>query len=435
MASLFLTATTYITRLLVTILKLFGSSGTSLPGLWVELYFPQLITAYSRSFSTIILITGTNGKTTTQLTLSKALKLQGYHVVHNSSGANMLRGLAATLLTHGPAGSVKDVLLLETEEATMPKITSYITATHIVVTNLFRDQLDAYGELDTTARYITQACQNNPSAKVIMNADDGSLDSIRTTIPNKQFYFSLGNYAKEFMYEVSLKEKMQASVKAFNVEIQKDFSTKVVVEDTFSETLAHIALTYQPPGIYNAYNLLAAYAVLRLLQIPPHQAVDTLSQVSPPFGRGEIITFTKNAKVRTFHLFLVKNPAGFTQVWKMLQPRSHKNMIIALNDNIADGRDVSWIWDIDIEGTYDTAKKIESLIFTGHRAGDIAIRFKYAEVDAVKNIVEPKLQNMLEMIVEGKAAQEQWFVLCTYTALNQFRRLVAHHTPVKQFTT
>ncbi len=175
----------------VGVLRFLGFGGTALPGIWVEKYYPALISQYAKYYKKVIFITGTNGKTTVQFALGKVLESAGYKVTGNFSGSNMLRGIATTLLAGGiPHEDTNSMLLCEVEEATMPKLTKYIHPDMIIVTNMYRDQLDAYGELDKTAEYIKNACQNSPDALLILNSDDPIITTLSAGLPHKKVMYS-----------------------------------------------------------------------------------------------------------------------------------------------------------------------------------------------------------------------------------------------------
>lgn len=427
-----------LVRGLVGTLRLFGSGGTALPGLWVEKYVPWLISMYARQYDKIILITGTNGKTTTQLALLSVLETAGLRVVANTSGSNMLRGVATVLMTGGLVQKAQSVLMCEVEEATMPRLTRLLDTDIIVVTNMYRDQLDAYGELDKTVQYIKEACQNNPNAILVLNSDDPVVTTLSAGLPNKKVTYSLGEYAKEFQYEGSF-DKFHDTIRtssqnfdivAKHITVHDDLST----ESEFSYQGVDMKVPFKPPGKYNVYNLLACYATAQTLDLSNDHIMKGLTMVQAPFGRGEVITFTHKGRSMIFQIFLVKNPAGYSQVWDMLSSvQTPFNLMLGLSDQIADGRDVSWIWDIDL-APFPHSDALQFVAFTGRRAYDMALRLKYAGVEGTGHTMITNIQSCLDNMVEQSTEGRRCFVLMTYTAMNEFRSTLGKYVTMVPYS-
>jgi len=440
----------------VAALRILGFGGTALPGLWVEKYYPSLVSQYAKYYKNIIVITGTNGKTTVQLALYKILKSAGYHVVGNLSGSNMLRGIATTLLSSN-VPSTDSILVCEVEEATMPKLTQLMHPNIIIVTNMYRDQLDAYGELDKTAEYIKKACLNSPHALLILNGDDPVITAFSTGLPHNKITYSLGEYANQFQYEGSFEDKktlekfpdsigtggmtgiknnetrtrdQMPNIIAKSITMHDDLSTETQAETRGKK----ISINFTPPGMYNVYNALAAYTASQELGVKEEGIISALSTVQPPFGRGEIVSFQKDQKTLIFQIFLVKNPAGYSQVWDMLrQVKTPFNLILGLNDNIADGRDVSWIWDIELS-PFPRSDTLQLISFTGKRAYDMALRLKYAEIGATSQSTVPDIPTSLEDMIQKSSNGRHTFVLMTYTAMNYFRSALGKYVTLSPYT-
>lgn len=425
---------THLTRLFVIVLKLFGRNGTALPGLWVERYMPSLIKYYAKQYKKIILITGTNGKTTTQHALASILHDAKIPFVSNASGSNMLRGIAATLLLAGPQSGNKAIFLCEVEEGTMPRLTKQVRADIIVITNLYRDQLDAYGELHTTARYINEACKQSSHAKLVVNGDDPQLVSLGKDLTHHLITYGVATeYRKTFAYEGESQDSKK-HVQATHIQINQDLTSLIEVDERIeSKNTLHTQIRFQPPGIYNVYNALAAYTVGRLIDIEPARLATSIQMVTPPFGRGEKIQVLTQGHVVTFHLFLVKNPAGFGQVWQLVQRVPDTHLIMGLNDQIADGRDVSWIWDIDLERYYDQASSVQSLLFTGRRAMDMALRYKYAGITTPDTTIEPDIEKAIDHVISESKESRQYTLLLTYTAMNHVRDVLSEYSPITSY--
>lgn len=424
---------TGITRIFVSLLKLVGKNGTALPGLWVERYAPALIGHYAQRYTHTVLITGTNGKTTTQHTLEAILTEAGYRVVNNASGSNMLRGIASTLMQAGPARH-KSTLLLEVEEGTMPRLTRHLKADVIVITNLFRDQLDAYGELHTTARYIRTACEHCPVATLVINGDDPLVTDLVKGLPHRIVTYGIApEYRTSIPYEGESRN-ITMTVRARRIEIDIDLSSLITCDDHIDDKGSECLIHFQPPGIYNVYNALAAYSVGRLFHLSHRAIINAAELVKPPYGRGEKVEFQHKGKTFLFHIFLVKNPAGFGQVWQLIRQIPEQDLIIGLNDQIADGRDVSWIWDIDLERDIPGAPSIHSICFTGRRAFDMATRFKYAEIDASQKNILPDVTECIEECISNLNTSGKFTLLLTYTAMNQVRHALSKYSSIRSYS-
>lgn len=457
MKSIILSLITAATLSLSNVLKLFGFGGTALPGLWVEKYAPWLISIYAKQYGKIILITGTNGKTTTQLALVKVLEAAGLRVVANTSGSNMLRGVATTLMTGGVVQKDQSALLCEVEEATMPRLTKLFHVDIVVITNMYRDQLDAYGELDKTAGYIKSACQNSPNAVLVFNGDDPVIASFAEGLSHKKIIYSLGEFAKEFQYENvnednhSTTSSTQPDTESHrndsqnttrtgqagaadllikSITLNNDLST----ENEFSYQGVDLKVAFKPPGKYNVYTLLASYATAQVLGLSNEHIMKGIASVHAPFGRGEAITFKHNNKSVTFQIFLVKNPAGYSQVWEMLKSvPTPFNLILGLNDQIADGRDVSWIWDIEF-GSMHRPDTLQLVSFTGRRGYDMALRMKYAGIAGTGQNIIIDIQQCLDNMVQKTTDGRQCFVLMTYTAMNEFRSALSKYVTIVPYS-
>jgi UDP-N-acetylmuramyl tripeptide synthase len=221
----------------------------------------------------------------------------------------------------------------------------------------------------------------------------------------------------------------------------QDIIAKSIImhDDLSTETQAvnrgkTISILFTPPGMYNVYNALAAYTASQELGVKEEGIISALSTVQPPFGRGEIVSFQKDKKTLIFQIFLVKNPAGYSQVWDMLrQVKTPFNLILGLNDNIADGRDVSWIWDIDLS-PFPRSDTLQLISFTGTRAYDMALRLKYAEIGATSQSTVPDIPTCLEDMIQKSSNGRHTFVLMTYTAMNHFRSALGKYVSLSPYT-
>lgn len=431
-------------------------SGSALPGLVAQKIDPGIITKLSDMLSGgVILITGTNGKTTTAKMIAGILEAGGHKVIYNFSGSNLSRGIASFLIQHTNFWGTKldgDIGLFEVDEATMPEILALVRPKAIVVTNLFRDQLDRYGEVDKTAQIIGKSLALAPEAKIILNADDplvaslskynknvlyfgidddyktlsrGAIDS-RNCIGcgaeldfNPRFFGHLGNYTCPKCGASRPKLDYSLSELTFTVE-----NSGATITTPNSKT----AISIQLPGLYNLYNALAAGALTDFMGVNGEVIAKTLGNISAAFGRMEKISLSDNKNI---FLMLVKNPTGFTQTIETLTyDKKSKNVLIALNDNFADGTDVSWIWDAEMEIVKDVTNNV---IVSGIRGEDMQLRLKYADFDINKVTLEKDLAKALELGISKLAENETLYVLPTYTAMLELRKIMANKGLVKGF--
>lgn len=431
-------------------------SGSALPGLVAQKFDPNIITKLAAKLpGGIILVTGTNGKTTTAKMIAGILEQDGNKVVYNFNGSNLSRGLASILIQHTNFWGTRmdgGVGLFEVDEATMPEIVGLLKPTAIVVTNLFRDQLDRYGEVDKTAAIIGHALELTPDAKVFLNADDplvaslckynknvayfgidddyktlskGAIDS-RNCLScgaelsfNPRYFGHLGNYTCTKCG--ASRPPLRYSLRDLNFTVES--SEASLVTPTFSEKIS-----IQLPGLYNLYNALAAGALAEYLKVPKGSIIYALNNISAAFGRMEKISLGDGKNV---FLMLVKNPTGFTQTIETLVcDKKPKSILIALNDNFADGTDVSWIWDAEMEIIKDYAKEV---IVSGIRGEDMLLRLKYADFDMAKVVLDKNLKSALDKGIANLSANETLYILPTYTAMLDIRKTLSNKGLVKGF--
>lgn len=433
----------WLTKILTILLRIFRiGSGTSLPGILVEKYNPKLLTRATKNIDTLVLISGTNGKTTTRSLLSSIFQAQNQPVCSNFGGANLIRGLGSCLMNNYTwLGKIKSkIAILEVEEASLPILTKYVSANYVIFTNIFRDQLDVYGEIDKTSNYFSQSLKNlgfqtkidtdlkTPTQKklpkVIFNQEDPKLIEILSNfdIPELAGFgidseFKLKYEGKNNALPISLttnnwigtKIKLDNSRLSFSIKIEKK-NRKV------SSKLS---------GTYNIYNILPALIVG--WDFFGTKAIDAVSNFEPVFGRSEIIQIGESK----LQLFLVKNPAGFDEILKLIvqtHDTSKANLCFLINDNIADGKDVSWLWDVDFEA-YLPKQKVDNLLSGGTRGLDLLLRLEYVGFKVDSRQYESDLQTLTDFLLESKS---DWQICCTYTAMLEIRKILAKHTDLKQ---
>ena len=395
--------------------RLIGRGGTAVPGLVAERLDRSLIEHLASGLSDgVVIVTGTNGKTTTTKMLVAILESAGKRVLTNPAGSNLARGVATALITAFRRGAVQaDLAVFEIDEAAVRALGARLTPRLIVVTNLARDQLDRYGELDTTAGHVAAAIEH--AAAVVLNADDpmvaglcgaraaawfGAVDAIRSTMPDDRS-----------LYGEPMTPSGPAPDSVLLSSVREGDGQVAVVRIGGSEVTVHLAV----PGAYNGYNLAAALLAASILGVHPGAAVAALEAMQPAFGRGQVVPY----RGRRVKLLLVKNPAGLNQAIRLLSDDVEPaQVLIAINDGHADGRDVSWLWDAGLEELAGSSHRFGA---GGVRCADMALRFKYAGIMAWS---EPDFAVALDRVVDGAVEGETVYVVPTYTAMLRFLELL-----------
>ncbi len=440
------------------ILKL--GSGSSLPGLIALKIDPDLVSKISRGFSDgVIVVTGTNGKTTSANQLRAILKRAGKRIVHNHTGSNLMRGIASVLVERSTLlGEPKgDIGLFEVDEATMTAAAERLRPKIILVTNLFRDQLDRYGELDKTAQVIEDAIGMLRDATIFLNADDPLVAWMshgrKLARSEQSSEGKRGAYVVFFGLESrSAKFDATASIDSFKCPAcraelqfgnrhyghlgsyrcgdcgfkrpQPDYEAKNIVlwgiEGSTFELIAgdkKLTITTNLPGLHNVYNALASCALALHLGVDGETVASALAETSAVFGRTEQIPIDG----KRVYLMIVKNPIGLTQTINTAAPLA-RNFLMILNDNYADGMDVSWIWDADLSALRGDFNFIYA---SGLRAADMALRLKYEGLDMSKVKIVSSIESAFKRAVKETPQGEPLFVLATYSAMFQLRSSLA----------
>lgn len=440
------------------ILKLMGSGGTSLPGKVVLKICPDILGHLAKDMK-IICVTGTNGKTTTCHVIRDMIEANGNTVFCNDAGANLLGGVVSAFVGAASlGGKVKtDYALLECDEAALKSIVEHFGSLDVtaVVTNVFRDQLDRYGEVLTTVNKIRAGLEQLPQVKLILNADC-SLTTSLNDLPNSGIYYfgvnaplyeGTSSDISDAVYCIHCKTKYKYHYHTFghlggfycekcgyqrqepNVALTKVIEWKdgseVVEMDVFGKRVkAEVML----PGGYNLYNALAATTIAHRIGLPEDKIVSVLGGLTTHFGRMEQVQLGNS----TLNLVLVKNPAGFNEVLQFLiQQRPTGNIVFGLNDNYADGKDISWIYDVEFERLTEAAAGAKHYYFTGKRAYDMQLRLKYADFDTDKFRVEKDYKTLITMLQQEG---EQTFLVLSYTCMLEFRDKLSEFVPLKKYS-
>jgi UDP-N-acetylmuramyl tripeptide synthase len=440
-----------------------GRGGTAVPGLVAERVSPAIVSELAAKLETSVLVTGTNGKTTTARMLAEILAADGRTVVHNRAGSNLMRGITAALVeAAGPLGQFPAgaAAVFETDEATIPEAARAIRPRVLVITNLMRDQLDRYGEIDAIReRWVETIEALDRETALVLNADDPSVATLAEHargpvvlygiddpavalspdaaaehaadalwdpksgadyVYDRRFYAHLGHWQCVGIG----RKRPRPDIRAVGVE-----TTSGMLRFSVASGGAADASSPGPPeevesvqvrlsGLYNVYNAIAALAASRVLEVPSELSAAALGRVSAAFGRQEELV-VEGHPVR---ILLGKNPAGMNEALRTLQsgPQATRQVLVLLNDGVADGADVSWIWDTDWESL---APYVAAVWVGGHRASDMALRLTYA------GFPEPRLDEAnpqgvvaaLTLALAELPDGAPLFVLPTYTAMLEVR--------------
>lgn len=388
----------------------------------------------------VILVTGTNGKTTTTSMITNILKENGFDVITNSTGANLYPGITACFISNYKFFNKpkNKYAVIEVDEANVKFVTEHISPEIITVTNLFRDQLDRYGEVYTTLSKILEGVVKVPNSKLILNGDESLLGKL--DLKNPMLYYGFNTPITEnTSVDINADSKFCKICKTrysynfvtynhlgdfycpecgykrpkLNYAVNKIFelnpeSSSVLIND--SEILI------SQSGAYNIYNGLCAYAIAKELNVSDEVIASSLQNQDSSFGRQEQITIgNKQAEI-----ILVKNPAGYNQALDTLcLNKDDFSVAFFLNDNYADGRDISWIWDVNFEKI--SSLPIKNIFISGTRMYDMAVRLKIANLNKNSFILEEDYEKLTEAIQNNSSA-DKIYILATYTAMINYRK-------------
>lgn len=402
--------------------------GSALPGLFVEKIDPEFIKRTLVNLPRgIVLISGTNGKTTTTKMVVELLEGQGLTVFTNRTGSNFVRGVAAALLGEVDINGKldADIAVLELDEAHAVHFVRTIPPNYCLLLNVMRDQLDRFGEIDKTAALL-HTIATTTSDGVVINHDDPRLSSKKFLADIHAAIASYGVAPKlhslfpsdDAMRDSPKKPSAKSSAESDATVLEAIDGQQATIR--FGGSTHKVSLKLK--GVYNIQNAVGAVALTRMIMggtLDTERMLESLASVTPAFGRGETLMIDG----QPCELVLVKNPSGFRLSLKSFSPAGYATMI-AINDNYADGRDMSWLWDVD----FDSLRSEGVAAITGVRAYDMALRLQYEEVE-VKH-VEPELAVALERFISQHAGAPKR-IYCTYTAMLAIRKLLAKHTNVE----
>lgn len=459
-------------------LRLFGKGATALPGKVAVKIAPRFISEMATGCD-IIAITGTNGKTTTTHMISEILRSSGYYVATNVSGANLSSGIATTFaqeqhhIRRANRKGLRPVYVLEIDEAAFAKVAGDLEPKVCVVTNLFRDQLDRFGELLYTRDCIEKGLDLT-EAMILLNADDSMIAALRKNREARtRFYgvdersMTLNNVTDAFAskalpassdaeYCLSCKRKYEYRARSFGHfgtyscascgDVRQEPQYSVYFDPTKSSSDPGLPLVFQGkdfvvegilpiPGSHNIYNAVSAFAACASFgeligdtELSPKHVATALSGVQPAFGRMEKIRVGD----KSFCILLVKNPVGLDRALSMVGSASDADgMYLLLNSNIADGRDVSWIWDVDFESKMLPDK----LYVSGERFGDMLLRLVYSGADTshLRYASMAEASILFEEALNACAPGKCLYILPNYTSMLALREFLVRKYQLKDF--
>ncbi len=408
--------------------RLRGGSGSALPGLVVEKLDKSFVAnALAKLPHGTVIISGTNGKTTTTKMVVELLESQGLRVFTNKTGSNFSRGIAAALLSEMNAlGKLKaDIAVLEMDEAHAVHLAEKVKPRYSLLLNVMRDQLDRFGEIDHTAKLLHRVAMATTDG-VVINRDDPRFVSEKFTSDLTANISSFG-VSEKLLHQFPSDDDMRSLAIKKRESLLNDNDTCLESIDENNVKLAYNGKTKKTNlkvnGLYNMLNAVGAFALCREImgkKINEDKMLDALSKVTPAFGRGEDIIVDG----LPCQLVLVKNPGGFRLGLQSFDPKGYAVMI-AINDNYADGRDMSWLWDVE----FDSLQPGGVAELSGSRGYDMALRLQYDDVPFLHVDTDLKrgLKNFLQS-AEGKPKR----IYCTYTAMMTLRRELGKIADVKE---
>ncbi len=395
--------------------------GSAAPGYYALKVYPNLVKDLITQIPQNIIITGTNGKTTTSRLLNHLVKSQNLKTLRNSAGSNLERGIASSLISKSNFfGQTKniDLGIWEVDEAAFNTVLFKLKPQIIVFLNAFRDQLDRYGEVDTIVkRWWESLSKVNWDPTILVNGSDPNTAYLADIENIKSYEFKIKGHT--LYKEASFKSRSKESNYLIVAEVTENLGLKGS-EFKIKFNGSELKIKFPVPGIYHIYDFLASFGVYYLLNLPFDEINKKLENFSPAFGRVEKL----NIKGTESYIFLIKNPAGTMAVLDTIREEitTKDKLLVALNDNFADGTDVSWIWDVEWEKLKIKSEKIK-VICSGTRAEDMALRLKYAGVNTQNLFIEPGLENAL--LNSLKDLEGRSFILPTYTALLELQKIFA----------
>ncbi len=429
-----------VSKFIMKLSKLVFQGGTNFPGKIALKLDKDILQTIANNYE-VILITGTNGKTTTTSMIYSIVKDSNKSVITNNTGANMYTGIVACFISNYSfkKSSEKKIAVIEVDEANLKFVTEYITPHIITITNLFRDQMDRYGEVYTTLKKILEGINKVPESTLILNGDESLFGNLN--VKNDIVYYGFGTKINDNkIVDINADAKFCTICKSpyeYNFITYNHlgdfyctgcgykrpsltYSVDKIIDLNTSGSTVHInskQYYINQPGTYNIYNALCAYSVAKLLGIEDTTIEHSLKTVASSFGRQESL----NIEGTEVKIILVKNPAGYDEAVNTINlDKRELNLSLMLNDNYADGKDVSWIWDVNFERL--TSLNINKIMISGIRLYDMAIRLKVAGFSSDSFLLCSDEETLLNKIKSCNG--EIVYILATYTAMINLRKFL-----------
>ncbi len=453
-----------ISKLAIKICRFLHLGGTSFPGKLARKLYPYILKAIAAGHR-IIMVTGTNGKTTTTSMIGHILSENGIRYISNKSGANLEYGIITTFIESYRFGRKNDeTALLEIDEAAFPKVVANLEPDCIVVTNFFRDQLDRYGEIYTTVNKIQKSIENLKKTKLILNADDSLCSSLGRNSSIEKLYYGFEkslnfdasvNNSSDAAYCIYCKTKYDYANRIYGhlggyscpnchySSPEADVMCSALIEASDKYSLIELSTSLPSdkkevqnnivkinvPGLYNIYNSMSAVTCGLALGLSLENSVKALERFENSFGRMENIRISN----LNINIILVKNPTGFNQVLEYLSSFPEVNQLaLLINDNAADGRDISWLWDVEFEKLSGHQDRFEKIYVSGTRAEDMALRLKYAGFDTKRIELVKDYNKIINSAISNNYPEKSFCILPTYTALLEIRRVLQKKIRLKE---
>lgn len=449
--------------------KLVGASGrllgigggTSLPGMVARRIDPNVLKKVMNStHAKKIVITGSNGKTTTSRMIAEIAKESGNRLSHNRSGSNLLQGVTSVAVNFANVfGQLhSDVLVFEIDEGTMQHVIPEIQPDVVVITNIFRDQLDRFGELYAVARGLDRVLETLPeTSTIVLNGNDPQVANFGRNAKARRVFFGLDtteigtpvpeqsadvirciHCQEDLEYKVAYLSHLglyrcpncgytlpSLDIVATSVKLADDGKGPTRV--TLSTPAGEMQLEIPLPGVHNVYNAAAAVGAALAVDFPKEKLPVALARLQPAFGRLEEI----QAGDATIYLAFVKNPTSFNLIMRLIkQHPGPKHLLLAASHTVVDGEDFSWLWDIDIE---ELAPDIADVICSGNKPEELAMRVKYAEVPTEHIHMLEDREAALDAALKNAGPGGTLYVLATYSPTQELRRIMQKRGWVKHF--
>jgi UDP-N-acetylmuramyl tripeptide synthase len=449
--------------------KLVGASGrilgigggTSLPGMVARRIDPDVLkTVMGASAAKKIVITGSNGKTTTSRMIAEMAKESGNRLSHNRSGSNLLQGVTSVAVNFASVSGElnSDVLVFEIDEGTMQHVIPEIQPDVVVITNIFRDQLDRFGELYAVARSLDKVLEGLPeTSTIVLNGNDPQVANFGQNAKAKRVFFGLNttevgtpvpdisadvirciHCQEDLEYKVAYLSHLglyrcpncgytlpDLDIAATSVKLAAD--GKGPTHATLSTPAGELEIEIPLPGIHNVYNAAAAIGAALAAGFPKEKLPSALAKLQPAFGRLEEI----KAGDQTIYLAFVKNPTSFNLIMRLImQHPGQKHILLAASHTVVDGEDFSWLWDLEVE---EMAPDIVDAICSGNKPEELAMRLKYAEVPSEHIRMIEDREQALDAALKNAGPNGTLYVLATYSPTQELRRIMQKRGWVKHF--